>query len=208
MSANVNVIRNLLVRGMTGVAAANAKQVAVQEERSGAYVLFTEAARMCEESPTDFIAVTDTLFEELRVSSTITDSEGNAHSVTCKAGKDGKGFVVPSSFSTAKSILTEALQRKLPFYGDDGERSYTSLRKEVSALKEAEKRAAATGDDRIRYELHEMLAEMTGKVDDLKGPELADLYRRVHRAAVPKPVSVKTEGAKGADQATELAQAA
>lgn len=208
MSVNANMIRNLLVRGMTGVAAANAKQVAVQDERSGAYVLFTEAARSCEENPAAFVSITDELFEELRVSSTITDSEGNAYSVTCKAGKDGKGFVIPSSFSTAKSILTEALQRKLPFYTDDGERSYTNIRKEVSALKEAEKRAAATGDERIRYDLHEMLSEMASKVDDLSGPELADLYRRVHRAATPKPVSVKTEGAKGADQGAELAAAA
>lgn len=206
MSANVNVIRNLLVQGMTGVAAANAKQVALQDERSGAYVLFTNAARMCEAEPTLFIATTDALFEELRVASTITDADGNTYSVTCKVGKDGNGFTVPSSFSTAKSILTEALQRKLPFVSDDGERSYTSIRKEVSALKAAEKRNAATGDERMRYEIAEMLAEMAAKVADLSGPELADLYRRVHKAHSPARTVVKP--AAPAAQAEVLAQAA
>jgi L-fucose mutarotase/ribose pyranase (RbsD/FucU family) len=77
----------------------------------------------------------------------------------------------------------------------------------VSALKEAEKREAAKGDDRIRYELSDMLSEMAGKVADLSGAELADLYRRVHRAYAPKPVSVGTARNSG-EQAAELAQAA
>jgi hypothetical protein len=210
MTANVTqTIRDLLVQGMSGVAAANAEQVQVQEKRTGAYTLFVQAARLCDGDVAPFTEVTDTLFEQIRLSGSVTDSADVAHPVNAKPGKDGKGFVIPSSFMTAKSILTDALERDLPLVDDGGERSYTAIRNDVKAIKAQEARAKAKGDDLIRLDLTDMLQSMLDKVPDLSGADLADMFRKVKRANTSRDLtqSAKAEATAEA-QAEVLAKAA
>jgi hypothetical protein len=200
-------IRNLLAQGMAGVAKANAVQTAAGEARTSAYTLFVQAAAECG-AQASFVAAVDELFAEIRVSATVSDADGNTYSVNAKPGKDGNGFVIPGPFMTAKSIMSDALGRGVPLREDGSERSYTSIRKDVKALKDAEDRAKATGDDRIRLDTLDMLAALTEAAQDAKGPLLADLYRRVRKAAAP--VTIKDAPAAPAQeaQAEALAQAA
>lgn len=206
MSTNATLIRDLLARGMAGVSKANLAQQAIQEQRTGAYTLFVQAA-ILSEGPADLTAVADELFAEIRVSARVTDSEGNEYAVNAKPGKDGNGFVVPGSFSVAKSVMLDAITRGIPLTEDGQERSFTQIRKDVQAAKDAEAREAAKGDDRIRMDLLDMLADLTERAKDATSAELADLYKRVRKAHAPaKPA----EAAKGAasEQASELAAAA
>jgi hypothetical protein len=204
MSTNAN-IRNLLAQGMAGVAKANAVQTAAGEARTSAYTLFVQAAAECG-AQESFVAAVDELFAEIRVSATVSDADGNTYSVNAKPGKDGNGFVIPGPFSTAKSIMADALARGVPLREDGTERSYTSIRKDVKALKDAEERAKATGDDRIRMDTLDMLAGLVEAVQDAKGPLLADLYRRVRKAA--QPVTAHHAKPAAEAQAEQVAQAA
>jgi len=186
MSTNEHsaIIRTLLAQGMSGVAKANELGAQVQEARGGAYTLFVRAASMSEDLA-EFVGVTDALFAEIRVSATVTDAAGTAYPVGAKPGKDGNGFVIPNSFSAAKSVIVDALTRSVPLLDKDGERSFTAIRKDVKALRDAEERAKATGDDRIRLDVLEMLAMLTEKAHEAKGADLAHLYHAVKRAAQP-----------------------
>lgn len=208
MVGNVNVIRSLLAQGMAGVAKANAAQQAVQEGRTGAYTLFVDAAILAGDvKPLSEVA--DALFAEIRVSSTVTDAEGVSYPVNAKADKDGKGFTIPSSFSTARSILCDALVRGIPLTEDGSERSYTAIRKDVKAAKDAEDRAKATGDEKVRMDTLDMLATLLEAAKDAKGPVLADLYRRVRKAANPVTVQAAPKPEAQAEaQAQALANAA
>jgi hypothetical protein len=197
-------IRTLLAKGMAGVASANAAALLANEARGGAYSLFTAAAALSAK-PEVFATVADELFAEIRVSSTVSDAAGNTYKVQAKAGKDGKGFVVPPSFSSAKSVITDALTRKVTLV-DNGElRSFTAIRKDVQALREADERAAAKGDDRIRLDCQDMIAELLERAKDAKGADLANLYRGLRRVHTPP----KAKGAEpeAAERGTSVADA-
>lgn len=179
--SNSNIVRSILAQAAIASGESSRLAMRTNDKRAGAYTLYVQAA--CEAGSAEVLnEASDSLFAEIRQTGKVCDSEGRGHSVNAKRNKDGSGFLIPSAISSAKSVLTDALVLGIPVADGNEPRTFTEIRKDVQSAKEEARRATLTGDEAIRADLSDMLAELASRVSEASGSELADLYRAVYSA--------------------------
>ena len=151
---------------------ANAKAQKANDERMGAYATFIVLA--LETGADTFDAAMTTLFADIRA-----NVGGIATKVNAQPTKDGKAWQVPSAMSSAKSVLVSALELGVEMVdGETGEpRSFGGIRKDVQALRKAEKEAERTPEEIARDVLRERLVDLAATLaTDEPDAAMADHY--------------------------------
>lgn len=100
-----------------------------QAKREGAY---TVATRMAAEMGEDFTPAMDDLFSRIR-----TNDAGLATAFQAPKNDKGDGFKIPSSLSTAKSVLGGAVEYGVDLIEDGEPRAFGQIRKDYKAAKAA-----------------------------------------------------------------------
>lgn len=164
--------------------------------RKGAYALYVQAA-IVSDGTNMLKQASEALFQMIRTTGRVVDAEGKSRNIGAKPNKDGTGFVVPSAISAAKSYLLDAMERDIPLQDPDGsERAFTAIRKDVMAAKEAERRAALTGDEALRASALDLLGSLVESVKDADGAALAALAASIETLAVSALIDAETEQAE------------
>ena len=134
---------------------ANAEAQKANDKRQGAYATFTALA--VETGGEVFGQAMDTLFSDIRA-----NVDGIAKKVNAQATKDGKAWQVPSAMSSAKSVLVSALELGVETTdAETGEiRAFGAIRKDVQALRKAEKDAERSDEEIARDVLRQRLVDL------------------------------------------------
>lgn len=158
---------NMICESVRTVDKANAEAQAANEKRMGAYGTFTQlASEMDSES---FEQSMDNLFASIRV-----NTKGIAKRVKAKANDKGDGWKIPSSMSSAKSVLLSAYEYGVPLLDEetDAPRPFGTIRKEAKAAKQAEEQAERTLQEIQRDMLVDRLTEFAASLKS-EEPDLA-----------------------------------
>ena len=169
-----------IISAFNGVKLANAAIEREQGKREGAYTVLTATA--IEMSQQDFADSMADLIERIR-----SNTDGIAPKVGAKKGDKG-AWKVPSSVSSAKSVLTGCFEYGVPMLNDEGEPvAFSQLRKDLAAAKQAEADAERQPAEIARDELVAALREAAERVAAMEpGHEqeaellgLADMVRAI-----------------------------
>jgi len=193
-----------ILSAVSGVDSANEAAAKAAEARSGAYGTFTALA--VEMKAKSFGASMETLFKMIR-----TNQNDIAKKVNAEPTKKGDAWQVPSSMSSAKSVLLGAFEYGIDLDDEDGVRAFGAIRKDVQAAAKAEKDAERDAPTIARDELIVRLQDMAAAL----AADKPDAAMQAHYESLQDGLSAwVVEGAKIAGEdadavaALELALAA
>ena len=191
MAKVVNKVRAYLLKGVAKQAGVEALEAQLEEARGGMYACMMQAAAVAGNKEA-FIAEVETLESDFR-----SNKRGIAVKFNCeqaidrdkKPRVDANGnpiYRVPSSLSTAKSVIGQAFDRGTDVGTEKKPSSFGAVRTANKLAKEAEEKAAMSKDDKRAAEAAELLAEVSNMLTGIEGKALTALIKLVkalHKAA-------------------------
>lgn len=102
-------------------------------------------------------------------------------------------YTIPSSLSTAKSVIGKALEAGIDMGTEKEPESFSAVRTALKAAKEAAATASLSGDEKRRAELRETLNAIGDAAESLSGKALTALIKLV--ASVAKEAETAAEKA-------------
>lgn len=182
IAPNAEKVRTLFLEAAGSLSKADQRITVATAERKGGYSLAVQSAVAAVTKET-FEAVTNQIFAEIRA-----NANGLAKRLGCKLGKGRKGspaaYLIPSSLMSAKSVLSAAFDKAVPFVekDEDGEtapRTFTAIRNDVRERGEAERVAQLTGRERSVYMVRVMAQKVAEAADAFTVAELPDVLERL-----------------------------
>ena len=191
MSKVVNKVRAYLLKGVAMQAGVEELQQQLEDARGGMYACMMQAAAVAGNKEA-FIAEVETLEADFR-----SNKRGIAVKFNCeqaigrdkKPRVDDKGnpvFRVPSSLSTAKSVIGDAFDRGTDVGTEKKPSAFSAVRTANKVAREAEAKASMSADDKRAAEAGELLAEVSNMLTGIEGKALTALIKLVkalHKAA-------------------------
>jgi hypothetical protein len=176
----------------------------LEQARGGMYARAMQAGIVAGDRET-FTGVVETLEDDIRrdkrgIGSKLHEKELVRHS-TDKHGnlkywddeQTKPVYTIPSSLSTAKSVVGNALDAGIDLGTEKEPESFSAVRTALKAAKEAAKEASLTGDAKRRAELRETLNGIADAAEGISGKALTALIKLV--ASVAKEAETAAEKA-------------
>jgi hypothetical protein len=188
--SNTNKVRAYLLKGVAKQAGVEALEAQLEEARGGMYACMMQSAIVAGSKEAWLIEV-EQLEDDFR-----SNKRGIAVKFNCPRAvdkddnpreKDGKPvYRVPSSLSTAKSVIGQALDRGTDLGTEKKPESFGAIRTANKVAREAEAKAALSGDDKRKAEAAALLQEvgnLIGGIDGKAFTALLKLIKALHKAA-------------------------
>lgn len=142
---NAMAAQELLEEAVIASVDVRAEADALKGKREGAYTLYVKAAIAAGSVEALGIA-SDKLFAAIRK-----DGKVRGRDIGAKLNREGTAYAIPSSVSSAKSYLMDALAHKVPLTDAEGApRAYTAIRNDVMLIKREEREATKSSTDKVQ----------------------------------------------------------
>jgi hypothetical protein len=189
--SKVNKVRAYLLKGVAKQAGVEALEAQLEEARGGMYACMMQSAIVAG-SKEAWLTEVETLEADFRANKRGIAVKFNCERAVDKDGNDrndanGKPvYRVPSSLSTAKSVIGQAIDRDIDLGTEKKPESFGAVRTANRVAKEAEQKAALSGEDKRKAEAAQLLtetAELIGGIEGKAFTALLKLIKALHKAA-------------------------